>query len=247
MGFFGNITNATIQNIKFDNITVKFSGNSGDNTAAVVGRIANGKISNIVVTNGAINGNFYAGGIIGEATNTTIDNVKFNGRVSNKDNYYVWASGGILGHACGGSSSMPPISMNQCCVVDSNIIGADRAGGLIGEIRYATVNINNCYTTGTVTAGRYGGGICYPNETRVNKITNSYSFMRSNIVPICPRAGTVSNVYWNKTKSGLTSSACGTHIADDKLNDQNSYVGFDFENIWVMKDGIPRLQWEDNF
>ena len=108
------------------------------------------------------------------------------------------------------------------------------------------MNINNCYTIGSLNAKRYSGGISYP-ERSVNKITNSYSFMKSTAYPICSRADSVSNVYWNKTKSGLASSRYGTEITDDKLEDQSSYVGFDFSNIWVMKDGVPRLQWEESF
>lgn len=243
------------------NINAKFTGNfdgqkhtinnlcittSTTDYVGLFGVTINANIKNIRLENLNLNckGNitYRIGGIVGYIENATISNIVINNASIYCKNGYV---GGIVGEASGISGSYDVTNIEQSCV-DNTIITGDRTGGIIGTIGYSDVNINNCYTIGSLNAKRYSGGISYP-ERSVNKITNSYSFMKSTAYPICSRADSVSNVYWNKTKSGLASSRYGTEITDDKLEDQSSYVGFDFSNIWVMKDGVPRLQWEESF
>lgn len=243
------------------NINAKFTGNfdgqkhtinnlcittSATDYVGLFGVTINANIKNIRLENLNLNckGNitYRIGGIVGYIENATISNIVINNASIYCKNGYV---GGIVGEASGISGSYDVTNIEQSCV-DNTIITGDRTGGIIGTIGYSDVNINNCYTIGSLNAKRYSGGISYP-ERSVNKITNSYSFMKSTVYPICSRADSVSNVYWNKTKSGLASSRYGTEITDDKLEDQSSYVGFDFSNIWVMKDGVPRLQWEESF
>lgn len=246
VGLFGVTINANIKNIRLENLNLNCKGNITYRIGGIVGYIENATISNIVINNASIYcKNGYVGGIVGVSENANITKTRFSGKITNDDDYYVYGSGGIVGEASGISGSYDVTNIEQSCV-DNTIITGDRTGGIIGTIGYSDVNINNCYTIGSLNAKRYSGGISYP-ERSVNKITNSYSFMKSTVYPICSRADSVSNVYWNKTKSGLASSRYGTEITDDKLEDQSSYVGFDFSNIWVMKDGVPRLQWEESF
>ena len=246
VGLFGVMINANIKNIRLENLNLNCKGNITYHIGGIVGYIENATISNIVINNASIYcKNGYVGGIVGVSENANITKTRFSGKITNDADYYVYGSGGIVGEASGISGSYGVTNIEQSCV-DNTIITGDRTGGVIGTIGYSNVNINNCYTIGSLNAKRYSGGISYP-ERRVNKITNSYSFMKSTVYPICSSAGSVSNVYWNKTKSGLASSGYGTEITDDKLEDQSSYVGFDFSNIWVMKDGVPRLQWEESF
>lgn len=246
VGLFGVTINANIKNIRLENLNLNCKGNITYRIGGIVGYIENATISNIVINNASIYcKNGYVGGIVGVSENANITKTRFSGKITNDADYYVYGSGGIVGEASGISGSYGVTNIEQSCV-DNTIITGDRTGGVIGTIGYSNVNINNCYTIGSLNAKRYSGGISYP-ERRVNKITNSYSFMKSTVYPICSSAGSVSNVYWNKTKSGLASSGYGTEITDDKLEDQSSYVGFDFSNIWVMKDGVPRLQWEESF
>lgn len=246
VGLFGLTINANIKNIRLENLNLNCKGNITYEIGGIVGYIENATISNIVINNASIYcKNGYVGGIVGVSENVNITKTRFSGKITNDATYYVYGSGGIVGESDGIPGDNDTTNIEQSCV-DNTIITGDRTGGVIGTIGYSNVNINNCYTIGTLNAKRYSGGISYP-ERRVNKITNSYSFMKSTVYPICSSAGSVSNVYWNKTKSGLASSGYGTEIADDKLEDQSSYVGFDFSNIWVMKDGVPRLQWEESF
>lgn len=246
VGLFGLTINANIKNIRLENLNLNCKGNITYEIGGIVGYIENATISNIVINNASIyckNGD--VGGIVGVSENVNITKTRFSGKITNDATYYAYGSGGIVGESKGIPGDNDTTNIEQSCV-DNTIITGDRTGGVIGTIGYSNVNINNCYTIGLLNAKRYSGGISYP-ERRVNKITNSYSFMKSTVYPICSSAGSVSNVYWNKTKSGLASSGYGTEIADDKLEDQSSYVGFDFSNIWVMKDGVPRLQWEESF
>lgn len=246
VGLFGVTINANIKNIRLENLNLNCKGNITYKIGGIVGYIENATISNIVINNASIYcKNGYVGGIVGVSENANITKTRFSGKITNDADYYVYGSGGIVGEASGISGSYDVTNIEQSCV-DNTIITGDRTGGIIGTIGYSNVNINNCYTIGSLNAKRYSGGISYP-ERSVNKITNSYSFMKSTVYPICSRADSVSNVYWNKTKSGLASSRYGTEITDDKLEDQSSYVGFDFSNIWVMKDGVTRLQWEESF
>lgn len=246
VGLFGRTLNTNIKNIRLENLILNCKGNRSYNMGGIAGYVEKSTISNIVVNNASIYcKNGYVGGIVGVSENANITKTRFSGKITNDADYYLYGSGGIVGESAGIHGDNYTTNIEQSCV-DNTIITGDRTGGVIGTIGYSNVNINNCYTIGTLNAKRYSGGISYP-ERRVNKITNSYSFMKSTVYPICSSAGSVSNVYWNKTKSGLASSGYGTEIADDKLEDQSSYVGFDFSNIWVMKDGVPRLQWEESF
>ncbi len=246
VGLFGRTLNTNIKNIRLENLILDCKGNRIYNMGAIAGYVENSTISNIVVNNASIycKGG-YVGGIVGSVYDGNITKTRFSGKITSDEDYYVYGAGGIVGGAGGSSGDFGNLNIEQSCV-DNTIITGDRTGGVIGTISYSNVNINNCYTIGSLNAKRYSGGISHP-ENSVNKITNSYSFMKSTVYPICSSAGSVSNVYWNKTKSGLASSGYGTEIADDKLEDQSSYVGFDFSNIWVMKDGVPRLQWEESF
>lgn len=252
VGLFGRTLNTNIKNIRLENLILNCKGNRSYNMGGIAGYVEKSTISNIVVNNASIyckNGN--VGGIVGYVDgDVNIIKTRFSGKITSDEDYYVYGAGGIAGRASGISGNYGNLNIEQSCVDNTIITGGDRNGGIIGQITYSNVNISNCYAIGSLKAFRYSGGISYPYDgyaIPVNKIINSYAFMKSAVYPICLNARSVSNVYWNKTKSGATSSSYGTEITDDKLEDQSSYVGFDFSNIWVMKDGIPRLQWEESF
>lgn len=52
--------------------------------------------------------------------------------------------------------------------------------------------------------------------------------------------GKISNSYWSPDFAGVETSAGGTSLTLEQMKLKSSYEGWDFENIWVMKE-YPEL------
>jgi hypothetical protein len=130
------------------------------------GSIKGTGIANGNITNNNNNTNVYAGGIVGYADNTTIDNC-YNGSSISTIAYSLNShSGGIAGYATSNiSNCYNRGSVSAYSSYDSY------SGGIAG---YATSNISNCYNTGSILANTsYLGGIAGYGDNNIN-VTNSY-------------------------------------------------------------------------
>lgn len=96
-------------------------------------------------------------------------------------------------------------------------------GGLIGKLNNASVT--SCYTMSQVD--------CLDSATNGGLIGKSVGSSTSNIV---------TNSYWCPEISGVETSAGGTALTLDEMKTQSSYKGFDFKNIWIMKE-YPEFNW----
>ena len=56
----------------------------------------------------------------------------------------------------------------------------------------------------------------------------------------------VTNIYWGMDTSTLSSSTYGTGLDATQIKQKSSFVGFDFDDVWYIDEGIdsPRLRWE---
>ena len=161
----------------------------------------------------------YAGGIAGENYKGTIENCYNTGSVSASCDSYAYA-GGIAGENYDGTITN---CYNTGCVSASSSSSSSDAnayaGGIVG---YNNGTITNCYNTGNVSASytsnySYAGGIAGVNDE-----------------------GTVKNCYYldNITQGVGYGTDTATKRTFEKLINQDTFVGFDFETVWTMDDEI---------
>jgi len=96
----------------------------------------------------------FIGGILGYAKGkATVKKCSAAGNITTDKNN-ARAAGGIVG----GSDQNNTHLIQECAYLGGEIISGGRAGGIMGWIKYA-VNIENCYSTGTMRHATWSGGI----------------------------------------------------------------------------------------
>ncbi len=132
-----------------------------------------------------------------------------------------------VGGFVGGNENYGPIYPAN--IIDSystsEVRGLDYKGGFVGY--NVGGDVVNCYSTGEVISNSIiGGFLAY-----LGNQSGDYECYDS---------------FWDNETSGLTTSACdvmGKTTA--QMQDQITYVGWDFDKIWCMMPlGYPYLKWE---
>ncbi len=118
-GLFSNYSSGEIKNLTVEVATGK-KVKGGNYTGILIGRMANGTITNCTVS-GDVEGSQYTGGIVGYADNTPMTNLKAEGQVAGTSSV-----GGMAGYVGGAS----PIEQ---CSATSTITATGNAGGLVGD------------------------------------------------------------------------------------------------------------------
>lgn len=115
-----------------------------------------------------------------------------------------------------------------------------KVGGLVGENRGT---IKNSYSIGYVKGFVYIGGLVGDNYA--GSILNSYTMSEVigvGTTNVLTDSGTANNSYWIAKGEGIQSSSKGTEIKNlEDIKKQSTYLGFDFENVWIMKE-YPELR-----
>ena len=118
----------------------------------------------------------YAGGVVGNAVNTTIISCENNCNISSSYNNYSYA-GGIAGYLYGNTNITNCFNTSNVKTINSN----SYSGGIAGQHNNGNVIILNCYNTGVVSASAptssyesYSGGII-GNTLDSSFITNCYN------------------------------------------------------------------------
>lgn len=182
---------------------------------------------------GTVSGHDDVGGLVGyiDSSIGTISTSYNIGAVSGTNNV-----GGLVGESNSGQIST---SYNTGIV-----IGIDRVGGLIG---YNSGDIGNSYNTGAVNGTNEVGGLI--GEDFMGTITNTYSTGavtgNSDVGGLVgyDDGGTISSSYWDTETSGQNSSAGGNPLTTASMKVQGNFSGWDFNNIWYMKDNLyPKLR-----
>jgi len=189
-------------------------------------------LKNINFTNLNITSGNYVGGVVAYLRGT-IESCSVSGTLNG-----IGYVGGISGFNYGGtikkckaSANLTTTGSNTGVMVgyerdatlensyaDGSINGDYAVGGLVGYLYGGT--ISNCYSCGSVAGNDLVGGL-------VGRLNSS----------------TVTSSYWDKESSGVTISAVGTGKTTSEMQDQSTFIGWDFTNIWHMDD-YPALQWE---
>lgn len=169
-GLFGIVEGATIQNVKFENIsidtviTVNDTTYKGDSVGAVVGyAFKNATITGCELKSGSISGHDAVAGIIGRAYGDNKESDKFE--ISNCKNYATIQAtkgkvAGVIG-ITGNLDNSRYSSIIQNCENRGTIKGNE--AGTAGIIAYVTKNttINSCHNYGVIGSSndQYSGGI----------------------------------------------------------------------------------------
>ena len=141
------VSNLTV-NRPSTNVIGLFTGNSG-------------QIRNFGVTSGAITGNIYVGGLVGQ-NNGTITN-SFSGASVSGYRY----SGGLAGYNAGGVIQFSYATGNVTNTLRGQGSGGDNAGGLVG---YNGASIVGSYASGNVSAqGGAAGGLVGQNNSSISQ------------------------------------------------------------------------------
>lgn len=199
----------------------------------------------IIIADDGLSGN--AGIVNYNFADGIISNCSVEGNIIAGNFKYV---GGICGENDGVISK---------CKFDGNIDAlysvTDYVGGICGyNYGNNTAHINNCYFTGKISSeASYKGGICGHNYS--NRITNCYSVpdFNSDGYGIAYNSdGNITNSYYDKTVSGLTSTNYGTPKSTTAMKMKQTYsANWDFDTIWgidkAINNGYPYLLWEYSY
>ena len=169
---FDTLRGATVKDLDVKNVDI----DSDENAAAIAKVADNAKINNVAVE-GKISGRKSVAGLIVSATNTTIENSVFTGKlVANHTDSSAKYAGGIVGNLTGENAR---INKSK---VDAKISSSSRntdqvAGGIVGRLENGAL-ISNSVATGEIRNGqgysRVGGivGSTWKNG-RVNDVVSN--------------------------------------------------------------------------
>lgn len=260
VGFFGTINNAVIEKLTIEDAYV-----SGDtNVGALVGCVSGTDyvIRDCNVIKGSVTGDISVGGLIGatsSASTTAIIGCSANTTVTGTGKYTgglvgslygslvscytqgtvsgVTNVGGIVGY----SNSCPKI---EKCYSGATVSGTTAVGGLIG-MNIAVSEIINCFTLGSVTGTNFVGGIA-GNSSSMLQVNYSYvagavQATGTSVAGLCGNISkiTCNNSFYDGTVVGLVqTSDVQVSLMTRTMRLQATYVGWDFDNIWMMEEGI---------
>jgi hypothetical protein len=248
----GLLEDATLQNCFSKNAAVSCFRTDGlaswSGVGGLVGFNFRGEINNCHSTTIIETNHWNIGGLIGNTNQGSVSNCSAKGHIISSDDEV----GGLIGNNKGAI---------QCSFADCNTTGVLFVGGLVGTMDNHA-SISDSYSTGRVdgkgsqadTGGLVGRS--------VGHISNCYSTGRvdGNIRAgglIGVNWGPVENCFWDVETSHRDTSAAGTGLNTEQMQQRNSFTdeGWDFlgendngmDNTWRMcTDGVdyPRLTWQ---
>ncbi len=229
-------------------------------------------IRNVNLIGVNITGLTNAGGLIGAASNTVIENVLVSGVVE-----VAHKAGGIAGHlsdsrvedshsdvdvsgggdylsGTGGIASSVWTSTIKRSLNTGSVSGVVSAGGIAGEVLSSSM-IEDCYSTGSVR-GRYDTGGLIGALGTDSRVKNCYSsgavrgiYNAGGLIGTVRDKENVVNSFWNRQTSGQESSAAGTPLDITCMTGIETFTdaSWDFDEIWDIENGrtFPYLRWEE--
>ena len=232
VGLFGTTAaGSTVKNVKVKGtVTNENTTNNLKNaTGAVVGH-AEGKIYKCEV-DANVTGEYRVGGIVGILGNSvstyTQEAIPSVEQCSSKGSVSVQESmaGGLVG------SSYGPISESYNVASVTGVgTSSEQVGGIVGVMNNpnssATSGISHCHNQGEVSAYKFIGSIVGQNHAN---ISSTYYLENTSIAKI----GGTTSVNGGVGGDGMPTDVNTTHLTAAEAKDPSSYVGWDFENIWM--------------
>lgn len=231
----------------------------GKNKVGLLAGENHGTIENVKVS-GKVSGEEILGGLVGTNSRGIIDMCYSEVNVEKTNaNSFGNSFGGLAG-----KNEIAGIIKRSVSIGTVTAIGkVNSVGGLVGtnasnyDDSYAI--IENSYSTGDVTlkssepypnvGGLIGSNAGYSASIARNVYTLSKVTAISESGVIKMSAGGLSgyhyrttNGYWTPERAGVQISYGGTKVETlEEMKKQETYIGFDFENIWIMKE-YPELR-----
>ncbi|MBQ4598952.1 MAG: hypothetical protein IJB19_03480 [Clostridia bacterium] len=250
-GLFATATNARIYDL-----TVAGTVGEEDSTATKVGGI----VGNSTLTAGeylyisgctnmcTVTGSQYVGGIVGyvgDGSGTaTITECRNAGAVKATYSGGKCYVGGIVSYVYGTKDTHTV----SACMNIADVYGAhDDVGGILG-IAYS-VTVTNCINLGTVTSAKNNAGGIVGRTTGTNVITCSFnggtiaaSSTSREHATVGYKGGTDNPKYNYHTVGAVHDTYKTIEVASDDISNADSYTGLDFDDVWFITKGGPRLQ-----
>ncbi len=205
-------------------------------TGALAG-FASGSTMAFIALTGAVNGGHDTGGLSGYAYGCTVHTIDADLAVQGSDR-----TGGLIGYAVGnttiyhgsargvvqGASAAGGLVglIHQALLADSYsraaVSGNSNVGGAVGYMSATSESstrayLTRCYSTGTVTGNSGTGGLVGDVNHAVNNVER-YS-------------------YWDMDASGLANSSRGAGLATGAMQQQSTYVNYNFHALWAIDEG----------
>lgn len=238
VGLFGVTSgSADIHDLQLTNVDVTGGGSVG----ALVGYMQGGSIETAAVQGSVDNtGGFssYTGGLVGRTSPGT--EVLF----ASAD--MTISGSGNVGGLAGANEGDIEQSFAKGDIDPVNFRGI---GGLVG-VNYG--GITQSYSLTDLTGGTAEVGGLVGENFSTGVITESYSTGNVNTSATTKgglvglNSGTVSHSYYDSLTSGQSDTDKGTPLITSEMEQQASFSGWDFTNVWDIQEGsgYPTLQWE---
>ena len=244
--YVGGLAGYTLGSTVIENCSVTGSGiiNATMYAGGMVGSAAGSIINcfttvNLTASNLTSSGS-YAGGLIG-ISSATVSKCYATGNII--------ANGSSVGGLIGGTPSSNSGNVSQSYAT-GNVSGKAGVGGLIGVYYSENTSISNCFALGNVTASStngvsQAGGLVGDLHGKLVKLINSYSTGKVTVSEKSTFVGglvgsvwdaSVTNCYFDSTTTGFTTPTTQARTTA-QLKQQATYSGWDFTNIWNIKEG----------
>ena len=199
----------------------------------VGGNSGGGDVSNCY-TISDVSGNDYVGGLVGDNQGNILQ-CHSQGNVSASNTSTVYGEGGV-----GGLVGFNNGDISECYSIGS-VGGQAKVGGLVGNNDYGIPSgyISNCYASGSVEGtDDFVGGLVGHNDEGAS-MSNCYSTGFVNGVDhvgglVGGGCASCVSGYWDVDTSGKTTSAGGAGLTHTQMQQQSSFAGWDFDDVWRM-------------
>lgn len=156
------------------------------------------------------------------------------------------SAGGVVAVIAGGSINR---SYSK-----GTVHGVERVGGIIGAYYWDDIDVMDNYTECAVTGENWVGGIIGLMAAPNTMIKRCYATGKVEgdtlYGPLYGEMDYPQNItdsYWNVNAYGLTTSVDSTGKTTADMQQEATFTGWDFGNIWFIDEGndFPRFQWEE--
>lgn len=218
----------TISYLNARNFNIEGRNNVGAISPLAVANDETYALNHVRVVYSSIIGGDSVGGLVGTVDTGILSKVYFQGTVTGNND--VGGISGVLG-------SSTSISCSQCVVLADITATGNRAGGISG---ISSSPVEDSYFNGSVSGNDFVGGILGDTESFVSR-----SFTVSAITASGNNAGpligqnltTATNSYYStSTQCNGCDNSIGDGLIFTDFQNQNSFTGFDFTNIWTFVD-----------
>lgn len=248
-----------IENCEVKNVNILASGNGifdGQNSGGLIGYI-DAYDGNVVVRECSVEGEVTASGSRGSGAGGLIGYMGSYGGNVNIEKCYANVKVEVIDYCAGGligaiDSYDYEVNIYECCA-EGEVTGDWTVGGLIGYAYIDRGSVTDCYAQGKVTGGWGTGGLIGEvGDWYGNGFVFENLYATGNVVSSDADSGgligyndgaTFTNCYYDSTTTGKSDTGKGEPKTTAQMKQQANFVGWDFENIWIMKpNDYPRLR-----